>query len=214
MPRIALAYLLVLVFSTSSFASWAAIDKKIESAVVKVQSGKLDSRIYCSGVVINKEKTIVVTANHCLPSPEEITAEGQSVIAGGNDATVIRRNQILDLAILRVTGASFKNEIPVSDADDLELFDEVIAAGFGVANDSPLYSAGRVSGRMKGSLAVPLNTRMSFDILFVKGQSGGAIVNQQGELVSVVQFGYGHGYGVTPKQLREFVKDLLPERKK
>jgi hypothetical protein len=41
----------------------------------------------------------------------------------------------------------------------------------------------------------------------VKGQSGGAVVNLQGELVSIVQFGWGHGYGSTPKQLREFVKE-------
>jgi hypothetical protein len=56
------------------------------------------------------------------------------------------------------------------------------------------------------ALAEPFNSRHSFDILLVKRQSGGAVVNLQGELVSIVQFGWGHGYGSTPKQLREFVK--------
>jgi len=210
--------LLALVVISSNIPAYATsftgMEKKVEAAVVKVQSGKLDKRTYCSGVVINKAKAVVVTANHCLPSPEDLAAKGQSVIADGNDAVVLRRNEILDLAVLKVTGANFKGELVVSDADELQLFDEVVAAGFGVANDSPLYSAGRVSGRMKGSLAEPLNSRNSFDILFVKGQSGGAIVNQQGELVSIVQFSFNHGFGVTPKQLREFTKDFLPERMK
>lgn len=198
----------LLLASNVEAANWLGMDKKVEGAVVKVQVGNADTITHrCSGFVINKKTSVVVTANHCLPAL--IDGGETAITVDGKDASVAARNAILDLAILKVRG-KFTTELKITNLKTVPIFTPIMASGFGIANETPLYSTGLVSGIMHGSIDRGLDGRLSLDMVLVKGQSGGPIVDEKGEVVSIVQFSWGHGYGSAPGSIRDFVEDYLP----
>ncbi|MBU0457308.1 MAG: serine protease [Nanoarchaeota archaeon] len=167
-----------------------------------------------SGVVLyddDKEEFYVITANHVLP-PKEIENGillEQTVTAGEIEGEVIKRNEGIDLALLKLTGGKF---MPYTRkfAQDTNIGDYVIGAGFPSGGQKILFKGFISSYDIRDE--VPVHTVIDSSIS--PGDSGsGTYILQNGKahLAGIVQVYYLNKRGqagMSPlSYLRNFVKD-------
>ena len=140
-----------------------------------------------TGVVIS-DTGIIITCLHVVGDAEQVTV----IFADGteSDALVTVRQPEKDLAIL--SAMKVPDELQpatLASSSSLRVGDEVIAVGnpFGVLNS---VSAGVVSGLGREytskETGVTLKNLIQFDAAVNPGNSGGPLVNQQGEVVGIV----------------------------
>ncbi len=135
-----------------------------------------------SGVVI-REDGLVLTNHHVIDDASRIRiefADGRSL-----PATLVGSDAPSDLAVLRVE-ASGLTALPFGDSDETKVGDVVLAfgnpLGVGQTVTMGIVSAkGRATGVGDGSYEDFLQT----DAPINQGNSGGALVNLQGELVGI-----------------------------
>lgn len=139
-----------------------------------------------TGVVID-ERGIILTSLHVIEDAVGVTV----VFANGmeSEATVLVRQPENDLAVLEA------QEIPddllpatLASSATLRVGDEVVAVGnpFGISNS---LSAGVVSGlgrRYRSKTGETLANLIQFDAAVNPGNSGGPLVNRNGEVVGIV----------------------------
>lgn len=115
-----------------------------------------------SGVVIRDGW--ILTAKHVLPV----------MLANGMPCTKMIAHPYLDLALVRCPGAK-AHGLRLGDGRALDLYDRLYAYG---------WHKGRLLLKTKGYQGYPFNT-MSAPV--IHGCSGGAVVNDRGELVGILQ---------------------------
>ncbi len=135
-----------------------------------------------SGVVIDKDKGYVVTNYHVINDADEITVtlkDGREFKAkklGGDEQS--------DIAVLKIDPDNL-TEVKLADSDKTRVGDFVVAVGnpFGLGQTvtSGIVSAKGRSGLMRGGLEDFIQT----DAAINSGNSGGALINLQGELVGI-----------------------------
>ncbi len=142
-----------------------------------------------SGVIVDPEG-YVVTNNHVIDGTSEITVE----LSDGTpirDVRVIGRDPLTDLAVLKIDGGPFV-AAPWGDSDDLESGDSVLAVGnpFGLDHTvtSGIISA---TGRRARVSALAHQDYLQTDAAVNPGNSGGPLVNLQGEVVGINTAIYG-----------------------
>ncbi|MBV6416478.1 MAG: Periplasmic pH-dependent serine endoprotease DegQ [Steroidobacteraceae bacterium] len=134
-----------------------------------------------SGVVVDADGHIV-TNHHVIDDAERVSVQ----LADGRqaEAHVVGRDPDTDLAVLRV-GLDHMPVMPLGRSDRLRVGDVVLAIGNPVGL-SQSVTQGIVSGTGRGQLGVAtFENFIQTDAPINFGNSGGALVNSNGELVGI-----------------------------
>ena len=201
--------LLPLCVSQVASQDWSLHTPQFPHIVYKLES-KLDEGLaHCSCVVINDN--IVVTAAHCIPEK----VESRSIIVDDKHADVVKYNAVLDLAVLKVVGLG--GHAVALRTDDIIPGLPISVIGYGFAAKHLKYGFGWVADARDDSLRA-VGDRLYFSAAgVVPGDSGGAVVDFAGRLVSIQQGILFAGpsslaYGSPVNVIEGFVKSFLPKK--
>nr|WP_297347038.1 DegQ family serine endoprotease [uncultured Glaciecola sp.] len=135
-----------------------------------------------SGVIINAAKGYVVTNNHVVENADEIIVK----LTDGREFTAkkLGADEQSDVALLQIV-ADDLSQLPLADSDKSRVGDFVVAIGnpFGLGQTvtSGIVSALGRSGLNIGGLENFIQT----DAAINRGNSGGALINLNGELIGI-----------------------------
>ncbi len=165
-----------------------------------------------SGVIISKDGYIV-TNNHVIDHADIISVK----LNDGREfkGRIIGTDPSTDLALVKIEGDDLPT-IPVGDSDLLKIGEWVLAVG-NPFNMTSTVTAGIVSAKAR-SLGVYNNGVESFiqtDAAINQGNSGGALVNDRGELVGINSVLYsptgsysGYGFAIPTSIMTKVIADL------
>ncbi|ARU95099.1 serine endoprotease DegP [Tatumella citrea] len=136
-----------------------------------------------SGVVINAEKGYVVTNNHVVENASTIQVQ----LSDGRrfDAKVIGKDPQSDIALIQLKDAKNLTAIKIADSDNLQVGDYTVAIGnpYGLGET---VTSGIVSALGRSGLNVEnYENFIQTDAAINRGNSGGALVNLNGELIGI-----------------------------
>jgi len=179
----------------STVSSLAPILKKITPAVVSIETkGRIppDPKFrrreareingLGSGVVYDAKQGLIVTNDHVLDYANNITVTL-------TDGRVLKAKRIggdpdFDLAVIAVPGEKL-TAIPFGDSRQIEVGDFVLAIGY-PANMGQSVTSGIVSGLHLSNIGIEeFENFIQTDAAIYPGNSGGALVNLQGDLVGI-----------------------------
>ena len=169
-----------------------------------------DSHGAGSGVIISTDGYIV-TNNHVVAGADEIEVklndnrEFKGRIIGTDETT--------DLALIKIDGKDLPT-LPIGNSDDLKLGQWVLAVG-NPLNLTSTVTAGIVSAKARGLGANGVESFIQTDAAINAGNSGGALVNEKGELVGINAMLYsqtgsysGYGFAIPTTIMNKVVADL------
>ncbi|MCF2737899.1 trypsin-like peptidase domain-containing protein [Bacteroides caecigallinarum] len=163
-----------------------------------------------SGVIISKDGYIV-TNNHVIDGADEISVKLQD--SRELKGRVIGTDPTSDLALVKIEGDDFP-AIPVGDSDKLKVGEWVLAVG-NPFNLGSTVTAGVVSAKSRGLGANQVESFIQTDAAINQGNSGGALVNAQGELVGINAMLFsptgaysGYGFAIPTSIMTKVVTDL------
>jgi serine protease Do len=176
---------------------WSAVVKKVEKALVYIEMDGSG----CSGFVVDTVRKYVQTAAHC---------DAEKMWVDRVAATVISKDSKKDLMILEL-----KNMDPALTAltlasSDPEIGQEVMSVGYGYALERPFFRKSMVSDNAvmipESGIGGPF---IGVDSGFIGGQSGGPVVDINGDVVAIVQrasdkLGIGVGASVIRERMGRF----------
>ena len=174
----------------------------------KVQTPKREAS--GSGVIISSDGYIV-TNNHVVEGADELT-----VTLNDNrefNARIIGTDKTTDLALIKVDGKNLPT-LPIGDSEKLKVGEWVIAVG-NPFNLNSTVTAGIVSAKARSLYANGVESFIQTDAAINAGNSGGALVNTQGELVGINAMLYsqtgsysGYGFAIPTTIMNKVVDDL------
>ena len=163
-----------------------------------------------SGVIITNDGYIV-TNNHVVDGADEIT-----VTLNDNRefaARIIGTDKTTDLALIKVDSKNLPF-LTVGDSDKLKVGEWVIAVG-NPFNLNSTVTAGIVSAKARSLYANGVESFIQTDAAINSGNSGGALVNTNGELVGINAMLYsqtgsyaGYGFAIPTTIMNKVVSDL------
>jgi Do/DeqQ family serine protease len=163
-----------------------------------------------SGVIISSDGYIV-TNNHVVGQADEI-----SVKLNDNrefKGRIIGCDENTDLALIKIEGKDLPT-IPIGNSDDLKLGQWVLAVG-NPFNLTSTVTAGIVSAKARSLGANGIESFIQTDAAINSGNSGGALVNERGELVGINAMIYsqtgsysGYGFAIPTTIMNKVVSDL------
>ena len=169
-----------------------------------------EQRGFGSGVIISKDGYIV-TNNHVIDGADEISVK----LHDGREmkGRVIGTDPTTDLALVKIEGDDFP-AIPVGDSERLKVGEWVLAVG-NPFNLGSTVTAGIVSAKARGLGANGVESFIQTDAAINQGNSGGALVNANGELVGINAMlvsptgAYsGYGFAIPTSIMTKVVTDL------
>ena len=163
-----------------------------------------------SGVIIS-EDGYIVTNNHVVEGADELT-----VTLNDNSeysARIIGTDKTTDLALMKINGKHLPT-LPIGDSDKLKVGEWVLAVG-NPFNLNSTVTAGIVSAKARSLGANGVESFIQTDAAINAGNSGGALVNTQGELVGINAMLYsqtgsysGYGFAIPTTIMKKVVNDL------
>ena len=171
------------------------------------------SRSIASGVVVDAEQGYLLTNQHVVDAADEIIV----TLTDGRkfEAELVGADPETDVALLRVEPDSL-TALPLADSDDLQVGDYVVAIGnpFGLGQT---VTAGIVSAVGRSNLGIEdYENFIQTDAAINVGNSGGALINLEGELVGIntAIFGgrggnIGIGFAIPINMVRRIMDQLL-----
>lgn len=136
-----------------------------------------------SGVIIDAAKGYILTNNHVISQADKISVqlndgrEFDAKLIGGDDQS--------DIALLQVQNPSNLTQIAIADSDKLRIGDFAVAVGnpFGLGQTA---TSGIVSALGRSGLNLEgLENFIQTDASINRGNSGGALLNLNGELIGI-----------------------------
>jgi Do/DeqQ family serine protease len=184
------------------------------------QYGSPQPRVgYGSGVIISKDGYII-TNNHVIDKATEI-----EVTLNDNNkypAKLLGTDPQTDIALLKIEGKDF-SYIPFGNSDNLKVGEWVLAVG-NPFNLTSTVTAGIVSAKGRGGMGgmigrdginKSIQSFIQTDAAINRGNSGGALVNTNGELVGINTMIYsqtgdfaGYGFAVPISIAGKVVADI------
>jgi S1-C subfamily serine protease len=162
--------------------SWIKTAQLVRESMVNIES--TDGR--CTGFVIDNDRDFVLTAAHC---------DGKEMYVDLAPAKVRAKDVKNDLMVLYVEGIDRPAMKPA--AKNPQIGEQVASYGFGAGWERPMFRLTHVSDNQMMVPDIEGGPWIVLDASFIPGQSGGAIFNMRGEVVSIVQRGTsGLGLGV------------------
>lgn len=182
---------------SSAASPWTAIGERIKTATYFLEALDKEGTVIgsCTGFSINVEKHYVLTAAHC---------DGDSVRVDGTQSYRMFKDERKDLMVLRVTDMDLAAGVKLAEKNP-QIGESVASIGYGFGLEQPMFRIGNVSHAAIEieSLSGPF---VMIDANYIPGQSGGPVVNESGELVSIVQRGaVGLGFGVGVETIKDRV---------
>ena len=163
-----------------------------------------------SGVIISKDGYIV-TNNHVVRDADEIMVK-----LNDNrefNGRIIGLDETTDLALIKVDAKDLP-AITIGNSDDLRLGQWVLAVG-NPFNLTSTVTAGIVSAKARSLGANDIESFIQTDAAINSGNSGGALVNERGELVGINAMLYsqtgsysGYGFAIPTAIMNKVVADL------
>jgi serine protease DegS len=151
-----------------------------------------------SGVIVSAEGH-VLTSLHVIEGAEDIEVrfgdENNNAFTGA--AKLIGSDPGTDLALLKIEAKELPAPIPIGSSDAVRVGDTVLAIGF---PSQELISQKSVSRGIVSALGIPQNglpivEYIQTDAAINYGNSGGALVNADGELIGINSFIYSQSGG-------------------
>ena len=174
----------------------------------KVQTPKREGT--GSGVIISSDGYIV-TNNHVVEGADELT-----VTLNDNrefSARIIGTDKSTDLALIKINGNNLP-AIKVVSSDDIKVGEWVLAIGHPF-NLRATVTAGIVSAKARSLGANGVEAFIQTDAAINAGNSGGALVNANGELIGINAMLYsqtgnftGYGFAIPTTIMNKVVADL------
>lgn len=180
---ISIALALVVLAPVRAANTWNVVAERVEKSLALVAVG---SEGFCTAFSINEKENYVLTANHCFGHD----IEGKDILVDNAPAKLVARDVKRDLMVLFVKGLD-KPAIHMAKQNP-HVGDEMASYGFGYALSKPLFRVTHASAIDTDETPNQIIT----DTDFVAGQSGGPVVDENGDLVMIVQAGDGHGLGI------------------
>lgn len=136
-----------------------------------------------SGVIINAAKGYVITNNHVVNGADKIKVQ----LNDGRefDVKLVGQDEQTDLALLQLPSPKNLSEMTMADSDTLKVGDFAVAVGnpFGLGQTA---TSGIVSALGRSGLNLEgLENFIQTDASINSGNSGGALVNLNGELIGI-----------------------------
>lgn len=137
-----------------------------------------------SGVIINANKGYVVTNNHVIDKADKIIVK----LDDGREfkAKLVGADPQSDVALLQLENPKNLTEVKIADSDKLRVGDFTVAIGnpFGLGQT---VTSGIVSalGRSTGNSDSGYESYIQTDAAVNRGNSGGPLINLQGELIGI-----------------------------
>jgi S1-C subfamily serine protease len=135
-----------------------------------------------SGVVLDARQGLIVTNNHVIEHADEITVS----LSDGRElpAKLIGGDPDTDIAVVKVAADNLTS-LPIGDSRKLEVGDFVLAIGnpFQIGQTA---SAGIISGLHRNNIGLEeYENFIQTDAAIYPGDSGGALVNLDGQLIGI-----------------------------
>lgn len=172
-----------------------------------------EARSLGSGFIISADG-LVVTNNHVIEGADEVQVFTQD--GDRYDAVVLGTDEKTDLAVLRIDAGKPMPFVPFGDSDSADVGDWVMAIGnpFGLGGSVTL---GIVSARNRNINSGPYDNFIQTDAAINQGNSGGPLIDMNGEVVGIntaiiARGGGGLGIGfAVPINLAQGVISQLAE---
>ena len=167
-----------------------------------------------SGFIISADGEIV-TNHHVVENAESVTvklADGRSF-----DATVVGSDPMTDIALLKVNSDEDLPVVAFGNSNDMRVGDEVVAVGnpFGLGGT---VTSGIISAKSRNIHSGPFDDFIQTDAAINKGNSGGPLFNNDGEVIGVNTAIYspgggsvGVGFAVPSDLVKAVVADLADD---
>ncbi len=166
-----------------------------------------------SGVIVDSDEGLVVTNHHVVSGAEEVVVTLQD--RREFEATLVGSDPGTDVALLRIEADDLV-ALPPGDSDSLEVGDFVVAIGnpFGLGQTVTL---GIVSALGRSGLGIEAyEDFIQTDASINRGNSGGALVDLDGQLVGINTAinspsggSVGIGFAVPTRMVKAVVEQLL-----
>ena len=223
--------------SASSAAGTGAFDihallAKVEPAVAAIEigdsvGGSITPVAAGSGVVISTDGLMVTNAH--VVDPVDATGKplGHMVItvkmADGSvrSATVLGASKDYDVALLQLDNSKNLHPLVLADASKFQVGDRVVAIGNALdLGDAPTVTTGIISAldrTLRESSTITLRGLIQTDAAINHGNSGGALVNSNGELVGINSAGIPDaqniGFAISVGTIKPLLDDLKTGKK-
>src|SRR3954468_6350962 len=195
--------------------AFAGVAHAIGPSVVRIEVQTARERGTASGIVIDT-RGYVVTSNHVLEGAPAIEVEIIFPDGRGRPADVVGRDAPSDVAVVRLrvpprdlSAARF------GDSDAAEIGEWVLAVGSPLGLEQTI-TAGIISGRgpLEGGDGIAAQVYLQTDAKVNPGNSGGPLVNLDGEVVglsALISAGPGgsYGYAVPINRVRRMAAMLI-----
>ncbi|KAB1067252.1 PDZ domain-containing protein [Tamlana haliotis] len=165
-----------------------------------------------SGVIINADGYII-TNNHVIKNAQEL-----SVTMNNNKtytAELVGADSKNDIALLKIDAEEVLPFVTFADSDNVKIGDWVLAVG-NPFNLTSTVTAGIVSAKSRDLSGASTQSFIQTDAAVNPGNSGGALVNTNGELVGIntaisSQTGsyIGYSFAVPSNIARKVIEDIL-----
>lgn len=165
-----------------------------------------------SGVLISPEGHLL-TNEHVISDADEI----QVKLGTGKTfkATVIGKDALTDLAVLKIEGKTAFPHVPIGDSSRLRVGEWVVAIGnpfgLGITVTSGVVSA--INRDLSVDRSRSYKDLIQTDASINPGNSGGALINARGELIGVntaiIPYGQGIGFAIPVNRAKRIIGDLM-----
>ncbi len=175
------------------------------------------SRANGSGVIL-AEEGYIITNNHVVETAEEIRVTLND--RREYEARIVARDPNTDLAVLKIEAPDLK-PVKIGNSDEVKIGQWVLAVG-NPFNLTSTVTAGIVSakarniGILRRSAEYSIESFIQTDAAVNPGNSGGALVNLNGELIGIntaiateTGFYAGYSFAIPSNLVRKVVSDLI-----
>ena len=163
-----------------------------------------------SGVIISADGYIV-TNNHVVEGADELTVTLSD--SKEYSARIIGNDKTTDLALIKIDGKNLP-AISIANSDNVKVGEWVLAIGNPLGLNNTV-TAGIISAKARTLGANGVESFIQTDAAINAGNSGGALVNTDGQLVGINAMLYsqtgsysGYGFAIPTNMMNKVVADL------
>ncbi|QJC29056.1 Do family serine endopeptidase [Enterobacteriaceae endosymbiont of Plateumaris rustica] len=136
-----------------------------------------------SGVIIDAKNGYIITNNHVIENAKKIEVE----LMDGSyyEASIIGKDSLLDIALIKIKNAKNLVSLKLADSEKLKVGDYTVAIGnpFGLGNT---VTTGVISALGRSGINTNhFENYIQTDAAMNSGNSGGALINLNGELIGI-----------------------------
>jgi serine protease Do len=166
-----------------------------------------------TGFIIDA-KGLIITNNHVISNADKITVK--TMDNKEFEATLVGRDSLTDLALLKIDPKGTRlTVLKLGDSDKLEIGEWAVAIGSPQGLEWTV-TAGIISAKGRNLGAGPYDSFIQTDASINQGNSGGPLINMNGEVIGVntmiVANSQGLGFAVPSNMLKNLLPQLMEGR--